>query len=95
MHAANENGLIRLPKLQKALVLYGLRQSYVPTDNHPVPVTRASDEVVVKILTIGLNPMDWKSVCVTSLSTLTSTLPLTALLRLRLRHSRIAIHSRP
>lgn len=51
-----------LPRRQKALVLHGLKQRFVLTEEHSVPETRSSDELVVKIHAIGLNPIDWKSV---------------------------------
>jgi hypothetical protein len=51
-----------LPKTQKALILHGLRQPYTITNVHAVPPTFNTNELVIKICAIGLNPIDWKSV---------------------------------
>ncbi|KAJ5375279.1 Alcohol dehydrogenase superfamily zinc-type [Penicillium concentricum] len=51
-----------VPSSQTALVLQGLRQPYALTPAHPVPLVSRSDELVIKIQAIGLNPIDWKSV---------------------------------
>lgn len=50
-----------LPTRQRLLLLHGPKQDYVLTDDHPVPVTDAHHEVVVRVTTIGLNPIDWKA----------------------------------
>lgn len=55
-------GKDRRPALQQSLILHGIRQPYTLTDQHPRPQTREPDELVVRVLMIGLNPVDWKSV---------------------------------
>lgn len=50
-----------LPTRQRLLLLHGPKQDYTLTDDHPVPVTDAHHEVVVRVTTIGLNPIDWKA----------------------------------
>lgn len=53
---------VAIPMSQRALVLHSLRQPYQLTDGYSVPATQASNEMIVKIHSIGLNPVDWKSV---------------------------------
>ncbi|KAK4541112.1 hypothetical protein LTR36_008337 [Oleoguttula mirabilis] len=53
----NEHDVI--PKVQRALILHGLRQPYQLTHGHAVPTTLAINEMTVRILAIGLNPVDW------------------------------------
>lgn len=50
------------PKHQKALVLHGLRQPFSLSEEYKVPERNSSDELVVRVQAIGLNPIDWKSV---------------------------------
>lgn len=50
------------PKHQKALVLHGLRQPFSLSEEYKVPERKSSDELVVRVHAIGLNPIDWKSV---------------------------------
>ncbi|KXT10079.1 hypothetical protein AC579_2467 [Pseudocercospora musae] len=51
-----------LPARQCALVLPALKQRFVLSQTHAVPEIKRSDELVVEIHAIGLNPIDWKSV---------------------------------
>jgi hypothetical protein len=53
--------LARFPLTQKALVLYGFGQQYVLKSQYAVPVVRSSDEMLIKVESIGLNPIDWKA----------------------------------
>ncbi|KAK5051860.1 hypothetical protein LTR84_002663 [Exophiala bonariae] len=50
-----------LPTKQKLLLLHGPKQDYVLTDDQAVPLADAHHEVVVRVTTIGLNPIDWKA----------------------------------
>ncbi|KAK5120788.1 hypothetical protein LTR85_005854 [Meristemomyces frigidus] len=50
------------PKVQRALLLHGLRQPYELTNAHAIPTTVTDNEMIVRVLSIGLNPVDWKSV---------------------------------
>lgn len=50
-----------IPTTQSLLLLHGAKQDYVLTVDHPVPVAAAHHEVVVRVTTIGLNPIDWKA----------------------------------
>lgn len=50
------------PKTQRALLLHGARQRYELTLSHPLPVIKAPNEVIIRVIAIGLNPVDWKSV---------------------------------
>lgn len=51
-----------IPDVQRVLLLRELRQRFFVVEDYPVPKTRRSEELVVKIQAIGLNPVDWKSV---------------------------------
>jgi hypothetical protein len=50
-----------LPTTQSLLLLHGPKQDYILTADHPVPIADAHHEVVVRVTTIGLNPIDWKA----------------------------------
>ncbi|KAK2758729.1 putative secondary metabolism biosynthetic enzyme [Arachnomyces sp. PD_36] len=51
----------RLPiAKQQVLLLHGPRQKYMLEPTHGIPALKSEDEVLVKILAIGLNPIDWK-----------------------------------
>lgn len=46
---------------QTVLLLHGPRQPYQVTSRYPVPEQTQDREVLVKVDTIGLNPIDWKA----------------------------------
>ncbi|KAJ5273222.1 hypothetical protein N7478_008347 [Penicillium angulare] len=45
---------------QRALLLKAAREQYTLVDNHQIPSVIHSGEILVKVLAIGLNPIDWK-----------------------------------
>ncbi|KAJ5651228.1 Polyketide synthase enoylreductase [Penicillium longicatenatum] len=45
---------------QRVLLLRAAREQYTLVDNHHVPSILHPGEVLVKVLAIGLNPIDWK-----------------------------------
>ncbi|KAH8424459.1 zinc-binding alcohol dehydrogenase family protein [Aspergillus melleus] len=45
---------------QSALLLKAARERYTLVTDHTIPSTRTKDEILVKVLAIGLNPIDWK-----------------------------------
>ncbi|KAJ5666317.1 Polyketide synthase enoylreductase [Penicillium maclennaniae] len=45
---------------QKVLLLKGAQEQYTLVDDHSVPSTIHPGEILVKVLAIGLNPVDWK-----------------------------------
>ena len=45
---------------QKALLLHGAHQQYTLVTDHIVPEILRVGEILVKVVTIGLNPVDWK-----------------------------------
>ncbi|THC98085.1 hypothetical protein EYZ11_002437 [Aspergillus tanneri] len=45
---------------QRALLLKAAREQYTLVTDHAIPSTHSKDEILVKILAIGLNPIDWK-----------------------------------
>lgn len=45
---------------QKALLLHGVQQPYTLVTDHRVPAILKEGEILVKIVVIGLNPVDWK-----------------------------------
>lgn len=45
---------------QKALLLHGAQQPYTFVTDHAVPVIGKEGEILVKVVVIGLNPVDWK-----------------------------------
>ncbi|KAF2211350.1 hypothetical protein CERZMDRAFT_43688 [Cercospora zeae-maydis SCOH1-5] len=52
----------RVPQHQRALVLHDVKTPYVLTRQHTVPEVQNENELLVRIASIGLNPIDWKSV---------------------------------
>lgn len=59
-HLPNE-GKPYIPASQTALLLYGAKQPYRIVGDYPVPHPQNDQEVLVKTLVIGLNPIDWKA----------------------------------
>ncbi|EME42431.1 hypothetical protein DOTSEDRAFT_45964 [Dothistroma septosporum NZE10] len=51
-----------VPSRQKALLLQDLRQPFELQQEYAVPQVKAPEELLIKVRTIGLNPIDWKSV---------------------------------
>lgn len=45
---------------QKALLLHGAQQPYTFVTDHAVPAIDKEGEILVKVVVIGLNPVDWK-----------------------------------
>ncbi|KAJ5172717.1 hypothetical protein N7492_005310 [Penicillium capsulatum] len=45
---------------QRVLLLKGAREQYTLVDNHNIPSVLHPGEILVKVLAIGLNPIDWK-----------------------------------
>lgn len=45
---------------QSVLLIHGPGEEYKLTPNHEVPQPRSDDEILVKVVAIGLNPVDWK-----------------------------------
>lgn len=56
-----ETAPMTVPGHQNVLLLFGPRQPYTLTNEWPIPTAQSSDELVVQIHAIGLNPFDWKS----------------------------------
>lgn len=52
----------RIPQQQKALILHDVKTPYVLTRQHAVPEIQNGNELLVRIVSVGLNPIDWKSV---------------------------------
>ncbi|OQO14333.1 hypothetical protein B0A48_01209 [Cryoendolithus antarcticus] len=52
---------LRLPRPQQdLLLLHGPRQKYSLEHSQEIPELRGDDEILVQVLAIGLNPVDWK-----------------------------------
>ncbi|KAF2146963.1 uncharacterized protein K452DRAFT_294481 [Aplosporella prunicola CBS 121167] len=51
----------RVPSQQNVLLLPAPKQDYVFTPDHKVPQVQSDSELLVKVQTIGLNPIDWKA----------------------------------
>ncbi|KAE8393837.1 hypothetical protein ETB97_003215 [Aspergillus alliaceus] len=45
---------------QRALLLKAAREQYILVTDHAIPSISNKDEILVKIVAIGLNPIDWK-----------------------------------
>ncbi|ORY14517.1 chaperonin 10-like protein [Clohesyomyces aquaticus] len=52
---------LEVPQSQSVLLLHKIRQPYQLASGHPVPSVQSDDELLVKILAVGLNPIDWKA----------------------------------
>ncbi|OJJ46754.1 hypothetical protein ASPZODRAFT_132883 [Penicilliopsis zonata CBS 506.65] len=46
---------------QSVLLLNGVREQYTLVDNHNIPSILHDGEILVKVVAIGLNPIDWKA----------------------------------
>ncbi|KAF2677869.1 GroES-like protein [Lentithecium fluviatile CBS 122367] len=55
------NALPRIPETQSALLLHAIRQPYELRLNLPLPSIQQDHELLVKVLAVGLNPIDWKA----------------------------------
>lgn len=51
---------ITIPNHQSALLLHAVKEKFALVHDHHIPVLRAPDELLIKIHSIGLNPIDWK-----------------------------------
>jgi hypothetical protein len=59
-----KNGRIESRKegeVQEVLLLYGPKQRYAHTKEHPIPSLDNDREMLVAVDVIGLNPIDWKA----------------------------------
>jgi NADPH:quinone reductase-like Zn-dependent oxidoreductase len=45
---------------QDVLLIHGPGQKYKLTQNHSIPSLNSEHEILVKVLAVGLNPIDWK-----------------------------------
>lgn len=45
---------------QSVLLIHGPGEEYKLTPNHEVPQPKSDEEILVKVVAIGLNPVDWK-----------------------------------
>ncbi|KAL4782877.1 chaperonin 10-like protein [Aspergillus varians] len=45
---------------QRALLLHAAQQPYSLVDDHAIPAILHKDEILIKVIAIGLNPIDWK-----------------------------------
>jgi hypothetical protein len=45
---------------QDVLLIHGPGQEYKLTQNHRIPSLNAENEILVKVIAVGLNPIDWK-----------------------------------
>lgn len=45
---------------QDVLLIHGPGQDYKLTQNHGIPELRNDNEILVKVMAVGLNPIDWK-----------------------------------
>ncbi|KAL9044844.1 MAG: hypothetical protein Q9214_002046, partial [Letrouitia sp. 1 TL-2023] len=62
--AYDEDAFQHLPKLQQEiLLLHGPRQKYSLETNGQIPELRSDREILIQVVSIGLNPVDWKSPC--------------------------------
>ncbi|KAF2845153.1 GroES-like protein [Plenodomus tracheiphilus IPT5] len=52
---------LSIPNVQKALLLYGIRQPYSTSVDTQVPIVQHDHELLVKVNAAGLNPIDWKA----------------------------------
>ncbi|KAL4809853.1 chaperonin 10-like protein [Aspergillus unguis] len=48
------------PSLQRALLVHAAKQPYSLVADHAIPSILHKDEILIKVLAIGLNPVDWK-----------------------------------
>ncbi|KAF9889367.1 hypothetical protein FE257_007477 [Aspergillus nanangensis] len=52
--------LVSPRRTQNALLLKQAREQYTLVNDHSIPSISNKDEILVKVLAIGLNPIDWK-----------------------------------
>jgi hypothetical protein len=60
-HFQQNKACEKVPGTQSALLLRAIRQPYELIGDHSVPATHHDFELLVKIHTVGLNPIDWKA----------------------------------
>ena len=49
------------PEVQKALLLYGPKQEYILVKDAAIPQVQNDSEMLLRVLVVGLNPIDWKA----------------------------------
>lgn len=49
------------PENQSALLLRAISRPYELTYDHPIPKIKHDHELLVKVVAVGLNPIDWKA----------------------------------
>ena len=60
-HPLNERDVSSFPATgQDVLLIHGPGQEYELTQNHCIPELKADHEILVKVIAVGLNPVDWK-----------------------------------
>jgi len=60
-HRSSDDEFLRLSSPQQdVLLLHGPRQKYSLEKAKDIPELRGDDEILVQVLAIGLNPVDWK-----------------------------------
>ena len=60
-HSHNENDAARLLNSgQDVLLIHGPGEEYKLTQNQCIPEQKADHEILVKVIAVGLNPIDWK-----------------------------------
>jgi NADPH:quinone reductase-like Zn-dependent oxidoreductase len=50
-----------MTRSQKALLLHSAGEAYTLVKCHEVPALVHSNEILIKVAAIGLNPVDWKA----------------------------------
>jgi NADPH:quinone reductase-like Zn-dependent oxidoreductase len=45
---------------QKVLLIHGPGEDYKLSQDHSIPEQKADDEILIKVVAVGLNPIDWK-----------------------------------
>jgi hypothetical protein len=58
---SREEDKIVVPNTQSALLLHAIRQPYTTAKDHKVPAIQNDSELLVKVQSAGLNPIDWKA----------------------------------
>jgi len=63
-----DGNLGEAPRKQRVLLLREVKQRYAIEEDYAVPTVETDDEMILKVLYIGLNPIDWKAPWATSSS---------------------------
>lgn len=60
-HSGSDHEFLKLSKPQQdVLLLHGPRQRYTLEKTHAIPELHSDREILVQVVAIGLNPVDWK-----------------------------------